>query len=67
MSKTIIYILLAACLSLSTGCQKEKCSFCEVLGHKEIYIGEICGTEDFVKEQIEHQRKLYPNYDLRCW
>lgn len=51
---------------LLSGCQKEKCSFCEVLGHKEIYIGEFCGTEDFINEQIEKQKRLYPNYDLRC-
>jgi len=57
---------LVACFFLLTGCQQEQCKFCEVLGHKEIYIGEFCGTEDFVNEQIEAQKRLYPNYDLRC-
>lgn len=64
-NKNLPAVLAATMISLFSAC-KEECLYCEVLGHREIYIPEVCGDDEFRDDARKTIIRVHAPNDVRC-
>ncbi len=64
-NKILPAVLAATMILLFSAC-KEECLYCEVLGHREIYIPEVCGDDEFRESAERTIVRLHAPNDVRC-